>query len=50
MRKIIFILVLFFQFSNAQELALVRKDGKFGYINKTGEFAIQPKFKVAKTF
>ncbi len=34
----------------AQELALVREKGKFGYINKEGTFVIEPKFKQAKSF
>lgn len=34
----------------AQELALVRDDGKFGYIDKTGKYVIDPKFDNAKTF
>ena len=34
----------------AQELSLVREDGKFGYIDKTGKYAIQPSFEEAKTF
>ena len=46
----IFVLFLLFQFANAQELALVRKDGKFGYTSKSGEFAIEPKYKTAKFF
>ena len=45
-----FVLFLLVQFAFAQELALVRKDGKFGYISKNGEFAIQPKYKTAKNF
>ncbi len=36
--------------SFAQELALAKQDGKFGYITKAGEWHIQPKFKVAKNF
>ena len=48
--KKLFLMLLMVQFANAQELALVKKDGKFGYISKTGEFVIQPKFKVAKNF
>lgn len=48
-KKVIFFLVLLMQFANAQELALVRKEGKFGYISKTGEFAIMPNLKQQKT-
>ncbi|WP_418510538.1 WG repeat-containing protein [Corallibacter sp.] len=33
-----------------QELALARKDGKFGYITKAGEWHIKPQFKTAKNF
>lgn len=36
--------------SYAQELALVREEGGFGYINKSGEYVIEPKFKNAKSF
>ncbi|WP_223032172.1 WG repeat-containing protein [Hanstruepera marina] len=36
--------------SFAQELALANADGKFGYINKTGNWEIEPQFKVAKNF
>jgi hypothetical protein len=50
MRKMIFLLLVAAQLVSAQELALVRKDERFGYINKTGDFAIQPKYKVAKNF
>ena len=38
------------QFAHSQELALVRKEGKFGYLSKNGEFAIKPQFTVAKSF
>ena len=34
----------------AQELALVREDGKFGYIDKTGKYKVEPKFEDAKSF
>ena len=48
---VLMVLLLNFIFSaNAQELALANIDGKFGYINKKGEWVIQPKFKVAKSF
>ena len=51
MKKLVLLFVLFAVFAiNAQELALANKDGKFGYITKTGEWHIQPKFKVAKSF
>ncbi|WP_055444358.1 WG repeat-containing protein [Lacinutrix himadriensis] len=35
---------------NAQELALAKLDSKFGYISRTGDWHIQPQFKVAKNF
>ena len=50
MKKIILLLLICVQVISAQELALVRKDGRFGYISKTGEFVIQPQFKTAKNF
>jgi len=51
MKKLVLLLVLFAVFTvNAQELALANKDGKFGYVTKTGEWHIQPKFKSAKSF
>ena len=50
MKNAAFLLVLFFQFVGAQELALVKQDGKFGYLAKTGEFAIQPTYKEAESF
>jgi hypothetical protein len=34
----------------AQELALVREGGKFGYIDKSGSFVIEPQFLKAKSF
>ncbi len=36
--------------SFAQELALVRQDGQFGYIDKSGNFVIKPQFEDAKSF
>ena len=49
--KILLLVLLFLGVTlNAQELALANQDGKFGYITKTGEWQIQPKFKVAKNF
>jgi hypothetical protein len=36
--------------SFSQKLALASEDGKYGYINKEGDWQIQPKFKVAKNF
>lgn len=49
-KTLIFLLLFFIQFVNSQELALVRKDGKFGFITKDGTFAIEPKFDGAKNF
>ena len=34
----------------AQELALANKDGKFGYLNRNGEWHIEPQFVLAKNF
>jgi len=51
MKKLVLLLVVFAVFTvSAQELALANKDGKFGYITKTGEWHIQPKFKRAHSF
>ena len=50
MKKIFLLLVFIIQTISAQENALVRMDGKFGYILKSGEYLIQPKFKIAKNF
>jgi hypothetical protein len=50
MKKIFIFVVFLTQLSNSQELALVRKEEKFGYISKNGDFVIQPKFKSAKDF
>ena len=44
------LLFLFSQIFYAQENALVRQNDKFGYINKTGNFSIEPQYKVAKNF
>jgi hypothetical protein len=38
------------QFVNSQELALVKKNGKIGYISKDGDFKIEPQYKSAKSF
>lgn len=43
-------LTLFAQFIFAQELALVRENDKFGYLNTDGSWAIQPTYKSAKNF
>ena len=50
MKNILLFLILFAQVFFAQENALVRQNDKFGYINKTGNFSIEPKYKVAKNF
>ncbi|PHS04288.1 MAG: hypothetical protein COA88_13795 [Kordia sp.] len=51
MKKLILLLLIFVVTAvSAQELALANKDGKFGYINKKGEWHIQPKFKKAHSF
>src|SRR6187402_1134484 len=49
-KKAFFFLLLCIQFVSAQELALVRKNEKFGYISKAGAFVIQPMYKTAKNF
>ena len=43
------LLFLFSQIFYAQENALVKQNDKFGYINKTGNFSIEPQYKVACT-
>ncbi len=50
--KYFLFLVLFLNtFSTlAQELALVRENDMFGYINTRGEYAIEPQYKLAKKF
>lgn len=50
MKKIFFLFLIAFQLVNAQELALVKKDGKFGLITKEGTFAVEPKFDSARDF
>ena len=50
MKKQLLFFLLLIQFVSAQDLALVRKEGRFGYISKSGEFVIQPKYKAAKNF
>ena len=49
-KYLLLILLISFLSGFSQELALARQDGKFGYINKDGEWQIQPNFKVAKNF
>ncbi len=43
-------LVFGLQTAFSQELAKVREDGKFGYIDKKAEFVITPKYKKANNF
>ncbi len=50
MKRIFLLLLIFTQLSNAQELALVKKDGKFGLLTKDGTFAVNPKFDSARDF
>ncbi|MDO5971726.1 WG repeat-containing protein [Flavivirga aquimarina] len=47
---LIFTFVLNLFSISAQELALVRENGVFGYINTSGEYVIEPQFEVAKNF
>ena len=35
---------------SAQELAVVREDGKVGYIDKSGAYVIEPQYEKAKSF
>jgi len=52
MMRISLFLFLFFcaGFIQAQELALVREDKLFGFLNKEGEYTIEPKFVNAHSF
>lgn len=50
MKKIFFLLLISVQLIEAQELALVKKDGKFGLLAKDGTFAVEPKFDNARDF
>lgn len=49
-----YVLIFTFVFSlfyvSAQELALVRENGKFGFIDKSGAYVIEPQFDRAKSF
>jgi len=45
-----FVFLFFCQFVFSQELAVVRENGKFGYINREGEFAIPAQYKKARSF
>ncbi|WP_430908373.1 WG repeat-containing protein [Maribacter sp. 2-571] len=46
---LLFLLTIISQVT-AQELALVREGDRFGYIDKQGNYAIEPQFKKAKSF
>src|SRR5690606_13971562 len=49
--KVLLIVMLFVSIHfHAQELALANQNGKYGYITKTGDWQIEPNFKVAKNF
>ncbi|WDF63583.1 WG repeat-containing protein [Flavobacterium sp. KACC 22763] len=50
MKKIFFLFLILAQSINAQELALVKKDGKFGLIRNDGTFAVEPKYSAAREF
>ena len=50
MKKILFFLILCSQFSFSQELALVKQNGKIGYLDKTGKLAIKPAYEKARGF
>src|SRR5680860_459435 len=47
---LLFALLITSSTSFAQELALVREGGNFGYIDKAGKYVIEPKFDDAKSF
>ncbi|WP_239004455.1 WG repeat-containing protein [Lacinutrix sp. WUR7] len=49
-KSLLIVLVFLSTIVGAQELALAKDEVKFGYINKSGEWAIQPEFKGAKSF
>lgn len=51
MKKLsVFFLLSFVQMFFSQELALVKENSKIGFINKSGDYVIQPKFEAAKSF
>ncbi|CAZ96238.1 WG repeat-containing protein [Zobellia galactanivorans] len=52
MKTLAFLLVLLINSSTllAQEYALVRENGKFGFIDKTGAYVIEPQFDKADSF
>ena len=49
-KQFVFLLFLFVQLIGAQELALVKKNGKYGFISKTGEIVIPLRYTEAKSF
>ena len=49
-KTLIFLLLVSIQFVNSQELALVKKDSKIGYLSKDGNFKIEPQYKSARSF
>ena len=49
-KTLIFLFVCCIQFVNSQELALVKKNSKIGYLSKDGNFKIEPQYKSAKSF
>ncbi|MCO6147301.1 WG repeat-containing protein [Flavobacterium sp. NRK1] len=50
MKKILLFLILCVQVSFAQEMSLVKQNGKLGYIDKTGQFVIKPVYDKARSF
>ena len=50
MKKMVLLVLFITQCMLGQELALVRKDGLWGYLNRKGEFAIKPAYQSAKNF
>ncbi|WP_427871459.1 WG repeat-containing protein [Flavobacterium sp. MMS24-S5] len=49
-KSLVFLLLSCIQFVNSQELALVKKNSKIGYISKDGSFKIEPQYKSARSF
>lgn len=47
---LLFFFTIIIQLSFSQELALARQEGKFGFINKLGEWHIKPQYEKAKGF
>ena len=52
MKKFFIVLSIFFSLNSVfgQKLALVKTDGKFGFLNESGQFTIEPQYKEAKEF